>query len=117
MKKELKNPDTSLHIGNLIKQYLTANKISKASLARKMGVSDSTILSYQKNSGLNNSTLIVLSHALRHNFFADIAALLPTTYTTDAPIDSSKDQKIAQLEADLKMARLEIEVLMRVVGK
>lgn len=108
---------TTIHIGNLIKQYIDTNKIYKSSLARKLGVNATVVLSYQKRSNLTTNTLLNLSHALKHNFFDDIGALLPAEYSKTIPVDDSKDIKIAQLEEDLKMARAEIAVLMRVMGK
>lgn len=114
MKNNSKTPE--IHIGNIVKQYIDDNRIYKSSLARKLEVNDAVILSYQKRSNLTTNTLTRLSHALKHNFFADIAALLPAEYSKNIPFDTSKDLKIAQLEEDLKMARAEVEVLIKVIA-
>jgi len=103
-------------VGEIIRQYLKTNKISSAALARKLNVGDGTILSYQKSSGGNNATLIILSHALKHNFFADIAALLPKTYSSTAPIDNNSSLKIAQLEQEIIILKAEKAVLLQAMG-
>jgi transcriptional regulator with XRE-family HTH domain len=117
MIRKPKSPDTGIHVGELIKNYLTVNKISRAALARELNVGDGTILSYQKSSGGNNSTLLLLCHALKHNFFADIAALLPKTYTTTAPIDHSSSLKIAELKQEITILKAEKAVLLQAFGK
>ena len=110
------SPDTGIHVGEIIRQYLKTNKISNAALARKLNVGNGTVLSYQKSSGGNNATLVLLSHALKHNFFADIAALLPKTYSTTAPIDNSSTVKIAQLEQEITILKAEKAVLLQAMG-
>jgi transcriptional regulator with XRE-family HTH domain len=116
MIRKPKAPDTGIHIGEIIRQYLKSNKISSAALARKLNVGDGTVLSYQKSSGGNNATLIILCHALKHNFFADIAALLPKAYSTTAPIDDINIKKIAQLEQEITILKAEKAVLLQAMG-
>ncbi len=109
--------NTSIHTGQILKNYINKNKISKAALARKLGLVDSTILRFQKSNSLQNNTLIRICFALKHNFFADIAALLPKEFSTDAPQDTSKDQRIAQLEQEILILKSQLEVLKEVMGK
>jgi hypothetical protein len=100
------------HIGGIIKSYIDRNKISKAALARKVNRTDNSILQLQKRASLQLGIVLELSHALKHNFFADIAAHLPATYTSDAPVDSSDKEKIAQLEQEIMILKAEKAVLL-----
>ena len=100
------------HIGSLIKSYIDRNKIVKAALARKVNRTDSGVLRLQKQASLQAGIILELSHALKHNFFADIAAQLPATYTTDAPVDTTDTEKIAALEQEIIILKAEKAVLL-----
>jgi hypothetical protein len=47
----------------------------------------------------------------------DLAAQLPETYTSDAPVDTSKDEEIARLKEQIKILEAEKEILVRVMGR
>ena len=100
-------------VGNLLANYIEKNRIYKSSLARKMNRSDSTILQFTKQQSVQSSILWEISHALKHNFFADLAAQLPADYTTDAPQDTIKDETIAQLKRRIEILEAQVEVLRR----
>ena len=103
------------HFGHLFKSFIKSRKISKASLARKISRDDSTILYYQKHASVQIAIVWQLSHALKHNFFADIAAQLPSTYTSNVSIDNSKDLRIAQLENELAISKAKYDALAEVM--
>lgn len=106
----------SIHVGQLLKDYLAAHKIIKSALARKMGKNDNEILRYQKSASLKTDVLLALSHALQHNFFADITLLLPTTYSqTTLPAIEAKDQRIAQLEQENLLLTNDRNLLLQVL--
>lgn len=109
--KNIQNIST-LHFGAIVKKYIDKNKIAKASLARKLNISGSAIIAYQKSASLKTSTLLELTHALKHNFFQDIASMLPANYSTDAPIDQTKDRRIAELELENMILKAEKAVLL-----
>lgn len=100
------------HIGSIIKSYIDRNKISKAALGRKLGRTDNSVLQMQKRASLQAGIILELSHALKHNFFADVAAQMPETYTTDAPVDTTDKEKIAQLEQEIIILKAEKAVLL-----
>lgn len=106
-----------IHLGDLLKNYLDSNKIYKSSLARKLNKADNVILYYQKQASLQTSILFELCHALKHNFFQDIAAQLPNNYTTSVPEDHQKDDTIAQLEQQILILQAEKEVLLQAFKK
>jgi|LakMenEpi03Aug12_release.lakeMendotaPanAssembly.Ray.scaffolds.fasta_scaffold1888407_1 hypothetical protein len=112
MESKLYKNMEDFHFGSIIKSYIDRNKISKAALARKVNRKDSAILKLQKKASLQLGIVLELSHALKHNFFADIAAHLPATYTSDAPVDNTDKEKIAQLEQEIMILKAEKAVLL-----
>ncbi|MBJ7428212.1 MAG: hypothetical protein JHD28_04545 [Bacteroidia bacterium] len=76
-----------------------------------------TTVRYQKQESLQSSVLMALCHALKHNFFADIAALLPQEYTTNAPTNSEQTNKIAELEQEIIMLNREKNLLLEALKK
>ena len=112
---ELSNP---IHIGEVVKKYIDANKIYKSALARKINKSDSIIIRYQKSSTLQTSILFELSHALKHNFFADIAAQLPVEYSTQKTEESAKNiQTILDLQKEIERLTIENNLLKSIISK
>ena len=71
----------------------------------------------QKRPSLQTQSLWELCHALQHNFFQDIAALLPTNYSTTAKESHTKDDTIAQLQQEIIILKAEKEVLLQVLKK
>ena len=109
--------NNDIHVGSILKKYVDTNKIYKSALARTLEVNASVVLAYEKRAGVNTATLLKLSHALQHNFFADIAALLPKIYSTTAPIDNNLNLKIAALEQEIIILKAEKGVLLEVLGR
>lgn len=108
---------TPIHVGDLLKNYINDNRLYKSALARSLNVNDTVILAYQKRASINTNTLLRLSEALKYNFFADIAALLPTDFKKKDNPDTSKDQLIAQLQTEITILRAEKEVLLQTFKK
>ena len=106
-----------IHVGATIRKYFVDFKIYKSALARTLGVNDSVILAYEKRVSITTATLVNLSHALKHNFFADIAAQLPKTYSNSVLIDNSTIEKIAQLEQEIIILKAEKEILLQAFRK
>jgi hypothetical protein len=107
----------TIHLGNLIKDYIDSKKIAKSSIARKLNKTDANILYYQKQPSLQVHIVTSLCHALRHNFFYDLAAQLPKEYTTSVPEDHTKDNIIAQLKEEIKTLTTEKEILLQTFKK
>ena len=103
------------HIGELLKAHLDARRARKSVLARRMGVKDPMIAKYQKRESLQTSILWRLSVELKHNFFADLAAKLPSDFTTTAPNDHIKDDEIAQLKREKEILETEKNMLLEVL--
>jgi transcriptional regulator with XRE-family HTH domain len=108
----MKTNTNELHFGEMLRKYIKTKRISKAALSRKMNIIDNTILRYEKSAALKSNHIFELSVAMEHNFFLDIAALLPKNYSTDAPIDTTLSDKIAQLEQRIMILEAEKAVLL-----
>ena len=88
----------NINIGQLLTQHFEKHRTRRAALARHMGIFTSGILRYQKCESLQTKTLITLCTHLKHNFFMDIALMLPPEYTTTTNPVEAKNQRNAYLE-------------------
>lgn len=98
--KQAQNVDAP-HMGSFIKNYLRTHNISGASLARKMQRSPVTISNYYKNRSLQMHIIWEISHALQHNFFEDMAAMVPAEFS----------HKPSVVDPELERLRIENELL------
>ena len=114
MKKSKNNIDT----GKLIDDFITKKRIFKSNLGRDINRNGLSILAYTRNSSIQTGILIDLCHALKHNFFRDIADQLPDDFTRtkldDKTLVNEKDQLIAQLQEENKVLTIQNEILLRV---
>jgi hypothetical protein len=110
--KYLTQASNAPHTGELLKDFFKKRRIRKAALSRLINRSPKTLATYGKNSTLQTAILWEICHALKHNFFADIAAQLPPTYTTQAPADSTQNDRIAALEQEIALLKAKNESLM-----
>lgn len=117
MKKNNLENNESLDFGALLQVYFKKNRIYKSALARKLNRTDSTISEYQKRPSMQSAIITELSHAMKHNFFADLADLLPESYSKDETKWIEKDAKIASLEREIEILKAEKEVLLVVLRK
>lgn len=61
------------HVGNLITSFLKKNNITKAHLARELGMATPNVNRLLKRESMNTTLLLEISEKLKHNFFADIS--------------------------------------------
>ena len=101
------------HIGDLLTAHIREHRYHASAIARKLGKSDATVLKLRKTADPRVATLWALSQVLEHNFFADVAGMLPPHFTSNVPVDDSKDKRIAALERELEIVKAEREVLLR----
>ena len=100
------------HTGEMLKALYKKRRISKAALARKINRRASTLASFAKNHTIQTAVLWELSHALKHNFFADIAAQLPAEYATNVEANTTNTDRITQLERQVELLEAEKNVLL-----
>lgn len=98
--------------GEMLKVVYKKRRIYKAALARKIKRRASTLASFSKNHTIQTAVLWELSHALKHNFFADIAAQLPAEYATNVEANTTNTDRITQLERQVELLEAEKNVLL-----
>ncbi|MEC4048241.1 hypothetical protein OX284_002270 [Flavobacterium sp. SUN046] len=101
----------AIHIGKILKSYIDSHRIYKSVIARRIQKKDSEILRYQKRSSIQTNLLLELCHVLKHNFFADIAHLLPLDYSKNTFDDTIKEEEITQLKQQIQLLEKEIAIL------
>jgi hypothetical protein len=106
-----------LNTGELLKAYFDQKRIRKAALSRLMGKKLKALLQYEKNTTIQTRILWDLSAALQHNFFMDIAMMLPNDYSTNDDLFKEKNDRIKELEHQVELLTKEKELLLEVLKK
>lgn len=104
-----------INTGELINEYFEKKRIRRAALSRVMGKTLRAIIRYEKNETIQTRLLVELSRALRHNFFMDIAMMLPSEFTTTKDIFEEKNRKIDELQKENEVLKKEKELLMELI--
>lgn len=109
----MKKTSTDLpHFGNMLNSYVRNNRFKQTELAHNIGVRTETLNLFMKRQDIKLTYIWSLCLTLRYNFLSDLAAQLPS----DLPcIPTPKDQRIAELEAQLRDANTERDGLQREV--
>ena len=106
------------HLGVLLNQFMEARRTRKSSLSIILGINPSGITRFIKKPSLQCQVLWRFSYALNHNFFQDLAAQLPPTFTTNAPDPTLPlQERIAALEEENKLLNAKLETLKEVMRK
>lgn len=113
MAKETTNP---IDTGKMIKDFMTERRISQTELGGMIGKQGISILNYTRTKDIHSRILLNLSHATKHNFFQDIANELPRDYTVKKNIFAERDALIAQLQEEIKVLKIQNELLMKIKG-
>lgn len=116
MKRSKNNIDT----GKLLRGFVAKKKITNTDLGRDINRNANSIYKYKENISIQTGILIDICHATKHNFFQDIAHMLPEDFTITKPADNTllteKDQLIAQLQEENKMLKMENGILLKLRG-
>lgn len=112
---ETSNQHLVFDTGLILRTYCEKKRIYKAALSRKMGINYGAMLKNLKATDLHINKLVAFSHGLEHNFVMDIAVQLPAEYKTNAPTDTTKDERIAQLEQEIALLKAKNEALVEVM--
>lgn len=98
--------------GEFLAAHIKKKRLSKAALARSLKRNEKTLVTYIRNQTMQTAVLWEICHVLKHNFFADISAQLPDTYTNNVVKDTSNAERIAQLESENELLKAKNEVLL-----
>lgn len=97
-------------VGTFIRRVFDQRRVRKSALSRVLGVGPSTVTDLMTARSIGTERLWHLCLALRHNFFADIAAQLPSDFATNAPLDTTALDRISELEKEVEKLKTEIGV-------
>jgi DNA-binding Xre family transcriptional regulator len=107
-----------VNTGKMILDYIVKHRLSKTEFGAKFNRNALSVLNYTRSSSIKTQILVSICHATKHNFFRDIADLLPADYTKTKPDDTSvldeKDALIAQLKEENKVLKVQNELLMKI---
>ena len=117
MKKEIKTEYTvaAPDSGKMLTLYFKQKRTRKSLLSRLMNISLTSLNYYTRQSSIHTNILWNMSLLLKHNFFAEFAAALPVEFSSSVPIDTTKDEKITQLERRIEILEAEKAVLISVM--
>lgn len=107
---------TAPNTGKLLTNFFDEKRIHKSALARAINRLPKTVYSYEKNSSIQTSILWEMCHALKHNFFDDIATMLPDTFTTNRPV-ATTFARIAELEQEIEILNREKLLLLEAMKR
>ncbi|MGV9002420.1 hypothetical protein [Flavobacterium sp.] len=118
MKTSMNNIDT----GRMIQMHLNMHRISKTSLGRKINRTGISVLRYTQNWSIQTGILLDISHALKHNFFQDMADQLPKDFTVfNLPLEKSQltawEKETADLKERIKILEAEKAILLEAFRK
>ena len=96
------------HTGRMVRLHINGICINHADLGRSTGRSTSTVRALLDKHSMQSAILWELCQALKHNFFADLAAQLPADYKSDAQ---------SQLAAENAELRVQVVLMKELLGK
>ncbi len=97
-------------VNTFIRRVFDQRRVRKSALSRVLGVGPSTVTDLMTTRSMGTERLWNLCVALRHNFFADIAAQLPSDFATNAPRDTTALDRMSELEKEVEQLKMEIAV-------
>jgi len=119
MQTNLENVDaiqnSAPNTGMMLISYFKEKRIRKSALARMLNKRPSTLAGFTKNASIQTTALWEICHALKHNFFADIAAVFPESYTTNVKSNTAAEERIAELELQNTILKAEVAVLLKAI--
>ncbi|MFY0482812.1 hypothetical protein ACI6PS_09400 [Flavobacterium sp. PLA-1-15] len=104
-----------IHVGKLIQKFIDRKNFKRTDVARKIGVPNTAIYANERQESLQTRNLIRMSHALKYNFFMDIANLLPREYESSTQLVADKDLLIQQQAEELQKLRWENNLLKELI--
>lgn len=104
-----------IHIGKLIYDLIETKRLRRTDVSRLLGVPNTAIYAYEKQNSLQTNNLIRICHALKYNFFMDVANLLPKEYESSKDLVSERDLLIAQQAEEIQKLKWENNLLKELI--
>ena len=112
-KYTLNTTNPAPNTGEILNAYIQEKRIYQSALARLLNRNQSTIVTFRKGTTMQTALLWEFCHALKHNFFADIAAQLPENYAIAKPnsqIERSENE-LDSLKKEIVLLKMERDML------
>lgn len=100
--------ERTIHDGQILKKQVEQSPLLPVRIAERMGVSQTTLISYYQRPNLRTSVLWRASSVLGYNFFFDLGMRLPEGLKSE--LDTGLMRRVAQLEKENERLRIENEV-------
>ena len=113
----MKTEQKKIDFGELLSFHMESRFIRSGQLANMLGKSGQTITKYKTTAVMKSDTIAEISYALKHNFFQDMANLLPAEFTVNTELNSNNQSYINQLEAENKVLKIQNELLIQLNRK
>ena len=104
-----------MHIGNMIKNYIDSKNLKRTAIAKQMNTPNTAIYAYEKRDSLKTDTVMRICHALKYNFFMDVANSLPTDYDYNHHLSLAKDVVIEQQKIEITRLNNENNLLKELI--
>ena len=104
-----------IHIGNMIKNHIDSKNLKRTAIANLMNTPNTAIYAYEKRDSLKTGTVMRVCHALRYNFFMDVANSLPIEYEYDHSLSAAKDVVIEQQKIEITRLNNENSLLKELI--
>ena len=109
--------DNTIHIGKMVREYIDLKRYKRTVVAKWVGMGSTGIYAYEKRASMETGSLLRFCHALKYNFFMDIANAMPPEYAYSKLEVSPRDQEIADLKQEVALLKRDNELLKELVLK
>ncbi|MDR1679651.1 MAG: hypothetical protein LBR81_07740 [Prevotellaceae bacterium] len=103
------------HNGNLLKKHIEESRLLPSHVAKRMGISFSTLRTFYNRQTVQTKTLWTASMALGYNFFFDLGMQLPQNM--ESALDTELKKRVEQLEKENERLKTEIGVYEKILRK
>ena len=108
----------NIHTGKLLRGVIKEKHISHPALAKMIDRIPLSVKQYTVKQSMQTAVLVEICHALKHNFFSDLADKLPQDYSRNQPetdkILQEKEALIAQLQEENKVLKIQNDILLEI---
>ncbi|PKB15288.1 hypothetical protein [Flavobacterium sp. 5] len=106
----------TIKTGEILTAYCNRKGVLKSRLSQKTGIEYQSLLKHLRSNTLRVDLLLKISEGLEHNFFMDIAAQLPKSYSSDISLNESLINENETLKEKIKLLETEKNILLQVTG-
>ncbi|WP_432671656.1 hypothetical protein [Flavobacterium sp. SM2513] len=113
----MKTEQKKIDMGELLSFYMESRFVRGEQLANLLGRTGQTISKYRTTSVMRSDMIAEISYALKHNFFQDMANLLPAEFTVNTELNSNNQRYMDQLQEENKVLKIQNELLIQLNRK